>query len=156
MNQRNTSTPETLEFSTLAHAAHVFAPLALCYVLLAGPTFFLSGSRGLVAAAVAALLCVFASVGASAAASLLAASGQVVAATMLAMSLRMALPLVFVVIVCRKPGPLVDAGLVYYLLGFYMVALLADTWHAVGRLAAISKTAVSKATVSKAAVSRGA
>lgn len=134
MNQRNTSTLESLDFNSLWHAAQVMVPLAVCYALVAGPVYWFSGYLGLAAAGIAALLCAFASVGASAAASLLASSGQVVAATMLAMSLRMALPLVFVVVVCRRPGPLVDAGLVYYVLGFYMVALLADTRHAVARI----------------------
>jgi hypothetical protein len=134
VNQPSTSTAQTREFSSLGHAAQVAVPLAVAWALIAVPVYWLSGPMGLAAAGIAALLCAFASIGAGAVAALLATSGQVVAATMLAMLLRMALPLVFVIIVCRQPGPLVDAGLVYYLIGFYLIALAADTRHAVGRI----------------------
>jgi hypothetical protein len=155
VNQPSTSTAQTREFSSLVHAAQVAVPLSIAWASIAVPAYWLSGSMGLAAAGIAALLCAFASIGAGAVGGLLAASGQVVPATMLAMLLRMALPLVFVIVVCRQPGPLVEAGLVYYLIGFYLIALAADTRHAVGLIRSDSRSSGNVAASRDITVSRG-
>ena len=49
---------------------------------------------------------------------------------------RMAVPLGCALVIFWSRGPLFDAGLLVYLIGFYLVALAADTWLAVVRTGA--------------------
>ena len=116
------------------HAAHVLVPLALCFAVVAPTAYLYQGLTGVFAAGVAALVCAVASGGAAVAASRLSAGGQPIAGTLLAMILRMTLPLAFCVVLAVQRGPLVDAGIMLYLVGFYMVALAADSWHSIGRI----------------------
>lgn len=133
VNQRSDSTIEQQYFNSLLHAARVALPLGGAFAVLAGPVYWMAGAGGLIAAGVAAVACALSSVGAAAAA--LPLAGNPFAATVLTMMLRMALPLVFlVVVVASQPSPLLDAGLAFYLIGFYLVALAADTHYAVGRI----------------------
>jgi hypothetical protein len=133
----NSTRHDARETSSLLHAAHVVLPVAACYALVALPAWWFHGSIGVAAAGIAALICAIASGAAAVAASRLSAGGQPIAATLLAMLFRMALPLALGVIAAWQRGPLVDAGIMLYLVGFYMVALAADSWHAIGRLRSV-------------------
>jgi hypothetical protein len=53
--------------------------------------------------------------------------GEVLAGVLLGMAIRMTLPLAACVLVHLGGGPLADAGFVFFVLGFYMIALAADT-----------------------------
>lgn len=134
MNQRSTSTPSAPELSPVHHAAQVTALLVACFALVALPAFAFAGLPGLAAAGIAALVCALASSAAAVVASRLEAVGQPIGAALLATMLRMSLPLAFCIVVMLRPGPLAEAGLPLYLIGFYIVALAADTWLWVGRL----------------------
>jgi len=137
VNDPSTLTPGANDNSFVL-AARLVLPLALCYALVAVPVYWYQGLLGLAAAGVAALVCALGSAAAAIAASRLSATGQNVSATLLAMMLRMALPLAFCMIIYLQGGPLADAGLVLYLLVFYMVALAADTWQALGRVKSLA------------------
>ena len=59
-------------------------------------------------------------------------SGQAMASVLLGMAVRMVLPLGACVLVQLNPGALSEAGFVYFVLVFYLVALPTDTVLAVG------------------------
>ena len=50
------------------------------------------------------------------------------------MLVRMAVPLVFVMIVYSQGGALVESGMVFYLLAYYLITLAAETWMSVRRV----------------------
>ena len=138
MIERSTPTSEARAFSSLLDAAHAVLPLAVCFALVALPAYWYQGAEGLAAAAAAALVCAAASGVAAMAANRLSAIRQPIGATLFATLIRMAPPLAFCVLVGLQRGPLFDAGAIWYLIGFYMIVLVSDTWHALGRLKPIA------------------
>ncbi|MBI2824695.1 MAG: hypothetical protein HYX69_08420 [Planctomycetia bacterium] len=131
MNERSASIAPTRQLTWPLHAARVTFLLAALCAFATPAIFWLQGAIGLAAGGTAALTCIGASVLAFVASRRLAAAGQPVAATLLATTLRMALPLAMAVFLCVEGGLLFQAGAVIYLLGFYIAALVLDTWHAV-------------------------
>jgi hypothetical protein len=53
---------------------------------------------------------------------------RALALTAISMALRMGLPLVAVMVVMLQGGPLARAGFVFYVLAYYGVALVVETW----------------------------
>jgi hypothetical protein len=120
---------------TLRHASFVILTLACCWILAAPAIYLAQGLNGLAAAGAAALICVLASVAAAVVAGIAMRHGNPLASTLLPMAVRMALPLVVCLIVeYGDRGPLAENGLSLYLVGFYLVALAADTWLTIGRI----------------------
>jgi len=109
-----------------AQAMWLFGSVAALYVLLAPLAYALHGTEALVAAAVAAGICVFGSFGALVAMQVLKGPAMLIGGVVLGMFLRMAVPLVFCWIVYLQPSLLTRAGMVFYVLAFYMVTLTVD------------------------------
>lgn len=95
--------------------------------------YAVGGPAGLVAALSAAALCL-----ASGALSLLASTvvsraSAPLGGLLVGIMVRMALPLGAVMVIYHRGGWLVAAGMIYYVLVFYMITLAAETWIAVGQ-----------------------
>ncbi|HVU90002.1 MAG TPA: hypothetical protein VHD36_21905 [Pirellulales bacterium] len=134
MNGHDSSTSNVCLASWARHAGGVALWLTAICLLAAPLIWFLQGSDGLVAAGIAALFCTLSAIGAQLIASLLAGPAYPVHATMLATMLRMAPPLFLCMLVGLRRGPLTEAGIVFYMIGFYLVTLAVDTWLSVSRI----------------------
>jgi hypothetical protein len=100
--------------------------LAAC-AMVALPARLASGPWGPAAAGVSALSCWFGAAAALAVTTLLARHGSGLAALLLGMALRMAIPLASILVFHLVGGPLVQAGLLYYFLFFYPLCLAVET-----------------------------
>jgi hypothetical protein len=138
VNGHDTSTSSDCLVSWVRHARAVALWMTASYLVVAPLVFALQGQDGLVAAGIAALVCAAATISAQFTAIWLAGAGQPFHATLIAMLLRMAPPLVFCMAIGFRRGPLTDAGAVFYVIGFYMVTLAVDTWLSVGRISLAS------------------
>ena len=115
----------------VAAKAVVLSTAVVIAFLVASPVVVhIQGATGLAAALLSASLCLLGAV-------LALAVGRWFAdpksAVMVGMAVRMAVPLSVVLIMQLRGGPLVDAGLIYYLLVFYPVTLLVETALALPR-----------------------
>jgi hypothetical protein len=119
--------------SWFRHAGGVALWLTVVCLVLAPLVWALQGSIGLVAIVTAAFICGASSVGAQLIAVLLVGSSPV-HSVMIAMLLRMVPPLALCAAVGLRRGPLTDAGIVFYMIGFYLVTLAVDTWLSVRRI----------------------
>jgi hypothetical protein len=120
---------------TLRHASIVILILAGGWAFAAPAIYLAQGINGLAAAGAAALICVFASVAAAVVGAIALRRNNPLASTLLPMGIRMALPLVVCLIVeYGDRSPLAKHGLSLYLVGFYLLALAADTWLTIGRI----------------------
>jgi hypothetical protein len=126
--------------SLAAQAMWLLGSVACLYLLLAPLAYSLHGTDALIASAVAAAICVFGSLGALIAMQFLKGPAMLIGGVVLGMFLRMTVPLVFCMIVYLQPGFLTRAGMVFYVLAFYMVTLTVD--------AAITALRVSDSTAS--------
>ena len=94
--------------------------------LLASPVaFFTAGSFGLIACGVAASICMAAGIGGFFASRAFCLEVDVLCGMLVGMGVRMFLPLASVSLVFVH-RPFLDAGMIYYLLVFYIVMLIAD------------------------------
>jgi hypothetical protein len=109
-----------------AQAMWLLGSVAGLYVILAPLAYSLHGTESLVASAVAAGICLLGSFGALAAMQVLSGPASLIGGVVLGMFLRMAVPLIFCCIVYHQPGLLTRAGMVFYVLAFYMVTLTVD------------------------------
>jgi len=98
-----------------------------CLVVGLPIAYWSSGSDGVVAAVFASLVCLLAVMAAETSSTLFAGLADVTLRTGLAMLPRMGIPLGFLIVVYSRGGPLVEAGIVFYLLPFYLVVLTAET-----------------------------
>lgn len=120
--------------SPVARAALLFSLLFLAVLISLPVAANASGWQGCAASACAALLCFAAGV-AVVLVTLFASSPEHVAYfVVLGMFFRMGIPLVACLAIYVRGGWLVEAGLVYYLLVYYPLALAAETWLDVVRL----------------------
>jgi hypothetical protein len=78
-------------------------------------------------------VCLTGGITAEAAANLLAHYQRPLAAVLAGMLFRMGVPLAASVIVYYHGGVLVQGGMVFYVLAFYMITLMAETWMALGK-----------------------
>jgi hypothetical protein len=110
-----------------ARLAVLSVVVLIAYALTAPAAVRLDGSLGLAAAAVAAGLCLLGAAAALAIADRLRRSGEILAALWLGTALRIGVPFVAGMAIHLRGGPLAQAGLLWYLLGFYLVALATGT-----------------------------
>jgi hypothetical protein len=99
----------------------------IAYALTAPAAVRLDGSLGLAAAAVAAGLCLLGAAAPLAITDRLRRSGEILAALWLATGLRIGVPFVAGMAIHLHGGPLAQAGLLWYLLGFYLIVLATGT-----------------------------
>jgi hypothetical protein len=98
-----------------------------------------SGADGALAAFLSGGVCLFGGVASLLAGSVFRGANGLLLQLGFGIGLRMGLPLLFALLVVTQGGPLVEAGIVYYLLAFYLIALLAETWLAVAGVAPSAK-----------------
>src|SRR6185369_3805902 len=108
-------------------AALVFGCALVLWLLLAPLAYTISGPMGLAAAAVGAGLCVFGAELALAIAACFRGPAAAMYGMMLGMLVRMTIPLILGVTLQLKSSVLAEAGMVFYLLAFYMVTLAVET-----------------------------
>ncbi len=118
--------------------ASLFA-LATCLLLLvavAPVAFLIGGVAGLKAASIAAAACLFLTVGAQLVELPLRGAIEPAFVSLLSMSVRMLLCMIFSLIIHLHGGPLAEAGAVLYLVVFYLATLVLEAWIAVARIQA--------------------
>ncbi len=97
------------------------------YAVVAPVAFSFSGARGLWAAAAAATFCLAGAGTALATSQFLRKPKYLLHGVLAATAARMGIPLTLGLICHIQGGPLAEAGLLYYLLAFYPVALAVET-----------------------------
>jgi hypothetical protein len=140
VNGPETSTSQDCLVSWARQAGGVALVVAASFLLVTAPVAWLQGRAGLAAAGIAALVCAMSAISAQFTAIRLAGLGRPVQAALLAMLLRMAPPLVYCLAVGWRHGPEGGAGVVFYVIGFYMVVLAADTCLSVRRVPRITSS----------------
>ncbi len=130
---------------TVRHRIANLSPLGQCLVvalvlgiglLLAGPVALaLRGADGFWAAVAAALTVLVASIAALLTGELFHGPGDALWAMLTGMGIRMAAPLAACILVYLQQGTLASAGFVFFVLGFYFVALPVETLLAVSKVA---------------------
>jgi hypothetical protein len=115
------------QLGLLAQAVALCALLALLWCLLAPLAYGLSGANGLWAAAVGAAATLSGGLVALALISLCQGPQAALASMLLGMMARMVLPLAIGVALTLKVTWLADAGMIFYLLVFYLVTLALET-----------------------------
>ena len=118
---------EVVRTSLAARGAQLLALMALSFAVISPLAYYLSGAQGLAASAVAAGTCLVAGVGALTLASLFPGRNTVAVGVLAGGLVRMAVPLVVVLVVYTRGGMLVEAGMVYYMLAYYFIALIVET-----------------------------
>jgi hypothetical protein len=111
----------------LGQCGMLAALLLVALVLVLPFAFWLGGPLVVGAAAAAAAVVWVASALGIAVGELFRKPNDVLVAMLFGMAIRMTLPLAACVIVHLSGGPLAAAGFVFFVLGFYMIALAADT-----------------------------
>jgi hypothetical protein len=113
--------------SLVARATVLTIAMALLFAAVAPVAHHLAGRLGLVAAAVAGLMCLLPAVSALFISGALRGTEHALTGLLSAMLVRTGVPLVLALLILRR-GPLVDAGAVHYLVVFYLMALGLETW----------------------------
>ena len=113
---------------TAARASLLGGLLLLLFVLVASVGFALSGSSGVLAAMFAALVCLVSGLLAMVAAEIARQFHQRLASVLLAMGIRTSLPMAVLVAVYLRGGAIVDTGMAFYLLVFYLAVLAIETY----------------------------
>lgn len=101
--------------------------LLLLYAAVAWVAYRSVGTVGMIAAGVAATICLVPAWAALAISTIFQGPRHALPGLLLAMLVRTGGPLLFALLILRK-GPLADAGAVYYLVVFYLAALGFETW----------------------------
>jgi hypothetical protein len=110
----------------------VLAVVLIAVAMAASPlAFWLSGFGGLLACALSAVFIWFASAVASALGHFAHGPNQALTSLLISMLVRMAIPLVACMVALASGSQLVGSGFVFYVLGFYLIALPIDTIFAV-------------------------
>lgn len=105
--------------------------------------FAVSGIRGVIAAGLAAIVCLSSSLLGLLVVEVASQRGHFLAGALGSMLPRMGLPLVFCLAMHLTGGPFVEAGVIYYILAFYAATLAIDTWLSIGH-ASPSETPLQK------------
>lgn len=104
----------------------VLLSLLLIPVALVG--FALSGMSGVMVATFSMLACLASGLLAMVAAEIARQFNQRLASMLLAMGIRTSLPMAVLIAVYVRGGPIVDAGMAFYLLVFYLAVLAIETY----------------------------
>ena len=110
-----------------ARIAILCGAMLLLFAAVAPIAYWLSERDGLLAAGLAAWICLVPSVLALILGELFRSSVYYLGALLAGMFIRMAIPLAAVLVMVRRGGDIVNAGAGYYVIGFYLAALLVDT-----------------------------
>jgi len=111
--------------TTLWRLLVLFLVLAVVFSIAAPIGFALHQTNGLIAAACGLAICGFAGLLAEIAGAL--ANGKVLVQMLIGMALRMGGPLAACLAFASVGGPIVDAGVVYHILVFYLATLAIET-----------------------------
>jgi hypothetical protein len=111
-----------------AHGVLAATLLTACGLLTYFYAWPMSGRDGVVASVSAVAVCWAGAGLAMTASALFRQPERALALTAVGMALRMGLPLVAVIVVMLQSGPLASAGFVIYVLAYYVVALVVETW----------------------------
>jgi thiol:disulfide interchange protein len=116
--------------SAVAHIYTLAGAIAISFVIVASLSYHAHEMMGLWASVVAAAVCLSAPLAASLATRAFASQDNVLTGLLVAMFLRMGIPLAFCLVMQIQKGPLVESGIIYSVLVFYLVVLAVETWFA--------------------------
>jgi hypothetical protein len=119
------------------HAGVVSGVVLAVWVMLAPVAYEISGVRGPLAAAVGAAVCLFGAELALAITSLFRATAVGMVALALGMLARMLLPLLLGAMLHLQMPSLAEAGMIYYVLIFYLATLATETTLSLARIPAV-------------------
>lgn len=120
-----------------ARAVLLLLAFALLWLLVAPLAWMLDGSLGLLASALATLICLVAGWLALVVTSLLAPPQNPMAHVGIGMALRMSLPLIACLAVVQRSEALESAGFAWYLIVAFLLGLLLETVMAVGQIKSV-------------------
>ena len=112
-------------YGLVARVAVLFVVMLGAFLLAIPVAFYTAGKMGVVSCAVAAVVCYIAGKAALLAGHAFRPPHLALYGMLIGMSLRMFLPLASVLLVIVYP-PFLDAGMIYYLIVFYMIMLFVD------------------------------
>ncbi len=116
--------------SAVAHIGVLTGAIAVSFAIVAPLSYRAHEMMGLWAAVIAAAVCLLSPLGASLATRAFATRDKALAGLLVSMFLRMGIPLAFCLVMQIQKGPLLEAGIVYCVLVFYLVVLAVETWFA--------------------------
>ena len=116
--------------SAIAHIYTLTGAIAIIFVIVAPLSYRAHEVIGLWASAIAAAVCLSAPLAASLATRAFASRDNALTGLLVSMFLRMGIPLAFCLVMQIQTGPLVEAGIIYSVLVFYLVVLAVETWFA--------------------------
>ena len=119
------------------HSGLVSGVVLVAWAVLAPVAYEISGTRGPIAAAAGAAVCLFGAELALAVGSLFRASAVAMAALAFGAFARMLLPLLLGVILHLQVPSLAEAGMIYYLLIFYLATLATETTLTLARIPSV-------------------
>ena len=116
--------------SAVAHVCALIGAIAVSFAIVAPLSYRAHEMMGLWAAVIAVAVCLLSPLGASLATRAFATRDKALAGLLVSMFLRMGIPLAFCLVMQIQKGPLLEAGIVYYVLVFYLVVLVVETYFA--------------------------
>jgi len=120
--------------SRLSGSLWICLPVAVVLGALAFPAWWVGGGDALAAAALAASVCVVGALGGQLTALLLRPLGNPGAGVMAGMLARMLFPLLMCLVLYRQQDRIAQAGMVFFVLVFYMITLAATVWQGIGEV----------------------
>ena len=111
-----------------ARASLLSGLLLLLLIPVASVGFALSGPSGVMVASFSMLICLASGLLAMVAAEIARQFNQQLASLLLAMGIRTSLPMAVLIAVYIRGGAIVDAGMAFYLLVFYLAVLAIETY----------------------------
>jgi hypothetical protein len=122
------------QWGILARAVGLLVLFTAFWLLAAPLAGWLSGRQGLLAAGLAALVCLVSGWVAMGATALLAPPTQPAAHVLLGMMVRMSLPLLVCLVTIQRYPWLIDAGFAWFLIAAFCLALGFETLISIGQL----------------------
>ncbi len=116
--------------SAITRVCVLTGAIVVSFAIMAPLSYRAHETMGLWAAAIAAAVCLLAPLGASFVTRAFAARDKALAGLLVSMFLRMGIPLAFCLVMQIQKGPLLEAGIVYCVLVFYLVVLAVETCFA--------------------------
>lgn len=116
--------------SAVAYVYTLTGAIAVSFAIVASWSYRAHETMGLWAAVIAAAVCLLSLLGASLATRAFAVRNRALTGLLVSMFLRMGIPLAFCLVMQIQKGPLLEAGIVYCVLVFYLVVLAVETCFA--------------------------